>query len=194
MPDKPSRLKARLPSQLISWLGILGGAMTIVSNLEGVLTLSKWARVFVSHWSAWMTSAWSGLLALFGANPPSEFVLAWWTLSLFILATALGARLTGGQSGDIRNLYRFSLTRQNIELFVLIFVLVVMLAIPTMSGESYGVGVLVLTAPPYIVALSLSHVISDTESLVKRLRLVVGVILMTLALNWLSTLVVSGAT
>lgn len=45
-------LQKNVPNQLISWLGILGGALTIVGNLEGVLTLSNWARAVISNWSA----------------------------------------------------------------------------------------------------------------------------------------------
>jgi hypothetical protein len=56
-------LKDRLPSQAISWLGILGGALTIVGNLDGAITQSNWARVLVTHWLAWMTSFWSRILA-----------------------------------------------------------------------------------------------------------------------------------
>ena len=190
MPDKLSRLKDKLPSQLISWLGILGGAMTILSNLEGVLTLSKWARLLVSNWSDWMTSAWSWFVALMGVDAPSDFVFAWWTLSLFLLAAAFGARLTGGKAGGIRHVFRLSLTRLDVELFVLVFVLLVMLAFPSRSEEPDTLEYLVLAAPPYIASLGLSLVISDAEHLVKRLRLVVGIILTALALNWVSTVFV----
>ncbi|MDX1562835.1 MAG: hypothetical protein R3305_07895 [Gammaproteobacteria bacterium] len=194
MLDKKPRLKDKLPSQVISWLGILGGAITIVSNLESVLTLSQWARLVVSNWSAWVAMAWSSLLALFGASTPSDQVLAWWTLSIFLLATAVGARLTSGVAGNIRNVVRIKWTRHDVELFVLIAVLLGMLLVPTFSTSGpTTLEYLLLAAPPYAVAVALSLAITDIEPLVKRMRLVVGVIVMTLALNWISTLVSSWA-
>ena len=72
--DLKKQMKKKLPSKVISWLGIFGGALTIVGNLESVLTLSGWARLLVSNWSVWMTAFWTGLLSLFGAGAPSQAV------------------------------------------------------------------------------------------------------------------------
>jgi len=189
MNEKNKRLKDRLPSQLISWLGILGGALTIVSNLEGVLTLSNWAHVVISGWSGWMERVWSALLGPFGVGVPSAFVLAWWTVSLFLLAIAVGARLSGGRSGSVHKLLQFSLSRVDVELLVLVLILVGVLVIPTNPNRTGALMVVLLTGLPYAIAVTLSQIISDTQDFVKRLRLVVGVVLLALALNWVSMLV-----
>jgi hypothetical protein len=188
MAKKRTRLKDKLPSQAISWLGILGGALTIVSNLEGVITLSNWARILVSSWTDWMTAAWSWLLAAFGIDAPSAFVIAWWTVSLFIVAISIGARLTGGRAGDFRSLFKFSIKYEYIELWALVLVLVALLVIPTYSDRSDELWTTIFVAVPYAVAVTLAQIISDTAHFVKRLRLTVGVVFMALALNWISTL------
>ena len=194
MPDRKFRLKDKLPSQLISWLGILGGVMTVVSNLETVLTLSNWAHTLVSNWSGWMRSAWSAVLALIGVSAPSDLVLAWWTLSLFILATAFGARLAGGKAGDRRVLTRLvSFRREDFELLILLFVLAGLLILPRGGQEANKLAFVLLTAPAYMAALLLSYVICDTRELVARMRLVLGAVVMILALNWISALFLPAA-
>src|SRR5262245_45935900 len=35
--------------ELLTWVGIVGGALTLFTNLSGVLKLADWARVLVDH-------------------------------------------------------------------------------------------------------------------------------------------------
>lgn len=160
--------------------------MTIVSNLESVLSLSNWARIVISNWSAWVHTAWSGLLGLFGISVPGDFVLAWWTLSVFLLAAALGARVAGGKAGSIHQIFRTSWTRTDIELLALTFALLGLLAFPAISDAAGNPLAVALIVPPYIVAITLCALITDSKSLVRRLRLVVGAILTALTLNWVA--------
>src|SRR5262245_15726385 len=36
--------------ELLTWVGIVGGAITLFTTLSGVLKLADWARVLVQHW------------------------------------------------------------------------------------------------------------------------------------------------
>src|SRR5262245_24667892 len=39
--------------ELLTWVGIVGGALTLFTNLGAVLKLADWARVLVQHWKEW---------------------------------------------------------------------------------------------------------------------------------------------
>ena len=36
--------------QILTWIGIVGSAITLFANLSGVLNLADWARELVAHW------------------------------------------------------------------------------------------------------------------------------------------------
>jgi hypothetical protein len=50
---------ATLRYQALTWFGIIGGAVTLFSNLNGVLNLADWARWLTSHWHELTTGFWT---------------------------------------------------------------------------------------------------------------------------------------
>jgi hypothetical protein len=48
--------------QLLSWFGILGGAISILSHMEGVITLGKMAGYIIASWSSLLIFVWGKLL------------------------------------------------------------------------------------------------------------------------------------
>lgn len=44
--------------ELLTWVGIVGGALTLFTNLGAVLKLADWARVLVEHWKEWTHAFW----------------------------------------------------------------------------------------------------------------------------------------
>src|SRR5262245_19976576 len=44
--------------ELLTWLGIVGGALTLFTNLRSVLNLADWANVLVQHWREWTHAFW----------------------------------------------------------------------------------------------------------------------------------------
>src|SRR5215467_5381587 len=44
--------------ELLTWVGIIGGALTLFANLGAVLKLADWARVLVQHWTEWTHDFW----------------------------------------------------------------------------------------------------------------------------------------
>jgi hypothetical protein len=60
---------------IFSWTGILGGALTVFSNLDSLIKLSGWARWITSHWQEWMTVLWGGYLGLSNMTVDTDLVL-----------------------------------------------------------------------------------------------------------------------
>ena len=44
--------------EVLTWIGIVGGALTLFTNLGAVLKLADWARVLVQHWKEWTHAFW----------------------------------------------------------------------------------------------------------------------------------------
>jgi len=44
--------------ELLTWVGIVGGALTLFTNLSAVFKLADWARVLVQHWKGWTHAFW----------------------------------------------------------------------------------------------------------------------------------------
>ena len=44
--------------ELLTWVGIVGGALTLFTNLGAVLKLADWARLLVQHWKEWTHAFW----------------------------------------------------------------------------------------------------------------------------------------
>src|SRR5262249_50794839 len=60
--------------QLLTWVGIVGSAITLFANLNGVLHLADWAKALVSHWHKWAQMLWGWVFSLINIKVPSELV------------------------------------------------------------------------------------------------------------------------
>lgn len=87
-----------LRSQLLVWCGILGGVLTVFSNIGKVLTLSNWAHWIVTRWQDWTHAFWSWLFSLFdisvptNVSPPLSFLVFLLMLSIGIWLRTLTSR------------------------------------------------------------------------------------------------------
>src|SRR5262245_48057841 len=77
--------------ELLTWFGIVGGALTLFTNLSAVLKLADWARVLVEHWKEWTHAFWVWAFGWLGIQLPPE-----WTPVLSFLL--FGSLLTIGQA------------------------------------------------------------------------------------------------
>jgi hypothetical protein len=77
--------------ELLTWVGIVGGALTLFTNLGAVLKLADWARVLVEHWKEWTHAFWVWAFGWLGIHLPSE-----WTPVLSFLL--FGSFLAIGQA------------------------------------------------------------------------------------------------
>jgi hypothetical protein len=80
--------------EVLTWFGIVGGALTLFTTLSGVLKLADWARWVVQHWKEWTHAFWAWAFWAFewlGIDLPSQ----WTPVLSFLLFTSL---LTIGQA------------------------------------------------------------------------------------------------
>jgi len=77
--------------ELLTWVGIVGGALTLFGNLDAVLKLADWARVLVQHWKDWTHAFWVWVFGWLGIHLPPY----WTPVVSFLLFAAL---LTIGQA------------------------------------------------------------------------------------------------
>jgi TIR domain len=77
--------------EVLTWVGIVGGALTLFGNLGSVLKLADWARVFVQHWKAWTHAFWVWAFGWLGIHLSP----GWAPVLSFLL---FGSLLTIGQA------------------------------------------------------------------------------------------------
>jgi hypothetical protein len=76
--------------ELLTWFGIVGGALTLFTAISFALTLAPWARVVVDHWNEWTHEFWVWAFGWLGIHLP----LGWPPVLSFLL---FGSLLTIGQ-------------------------------------------------------------------------------------------------
>lgn len=91
-------LLAAAKIDLFSWFGILGGALTLFSNLQGFLDFTAWAEWLTEIWALYVVSVWDVVFERFDLKLETQ-ALMMMTMAIFVSCLALGARLSGpGQS------------------------------------------------------------------------------------------------
>src|SRR5262249_49789309 len=74
--------------ELLTWVGIVGGALTLFTNLSSVLKLADWARLLVQGWKEWTHAFWAWVFGWLGIHVPPEwtpilsFLLFWSALTI----------------------------------------------------------------------------------------------------------------
>jgi hypothetical protein len=85
--------------QILTWIGIVGSAITLFANLKGVLDLADWARELVAHWHDWTQMFWGWLFSWTGIKVPREFVpLISFIASVAILVTGVNLSLRAAET------------------------------------------------------------------------------------------------
>jgi hypothetical protein len=72
--------------EVLTWFGIVGGALTMFTNLSAVLQLADWARVLVYQWKAWTHAFWLWVFGWLGIHVPLEWALV---LSFLLFGSSL---------------------------------------------------------------------------------------------------------
>ena len=81
--------------EVLTWVGIIGGALTLFGNLDAVLKLADWAHVLVQHWKEWTHAFWLWAFGWLGIHLAPE----WTPVLSFLLFWSL---LTIGQSSRLK--------------------------------------------------------------------------------------------
>jgi hypothetical protein len=90
-PSAVALLTKGFKYEVLTWFGIVGGALTLFGNLDAVLKLADWARVLVEHWKEWTHEFWVWAFGWLGIHLPPE-----WTPVLSFLL--FGSLLAIGQA------------------------------------------------------------------------------------------------
>ena len=88
----PSALLMSIKSlryQVLTWVGVVGGAITLFTNLDSVLRMADWARWLVTHWHDWMHASWEWVFAWIGIRIDPEISLLLSFLA-FMLSLSIG--------------------------------------------------------------------------------------------------------
>ena len=96
---------------VLSWFGIVGGALTILGNLQTAFNLSDWIKWLARHWQEWMMTLWGGYVGLSNVttNPGMILVDAPFIFSLALIA--LSSRFSQSSDPEVptrRKLYSLS--------------------------------------------------------------------------------------
>lgn len=86
-----------------TWLGILGGALTLLSNLQGILDLAEWADWIISKWQKLIMPAVSSLIK-FVAIRVSNDAASMIVMAIFVSFIAIGARTENEFKGKNREI------------------------------------------------------------------------------------------
>jgi len=81
--------------QLLTWAGVVGGAITLFSNLRGFVDLTDFASWIVTHWHEWTQQFWDFVLGWLGIKLP-PFVTPIFSFAWFVLLLILGATFRSG--------------------------------------------------------------------------------------------------
>lgn len=93
---KGRRVGKLIRFEVLTLIGVFGSAFTIFSNIDGLIRLSKWARVIVESWHEWTRQLWHALGQIFKFDIPAS-VADFLTFVLFIISTTVSARLVAGE-------------------------------------------------------------------------------------------------
>src|SRR5262245_45646285 len=78
--------------QILTWIGAIGTAMTVFSNLNGVLTMAGWANDLVNRWHELMHALWLWVFAWVDISVPKEME-AQWSFLMFCYMMVIGLNL-----------------------------------------------------------------------------------------------------
>jgi hypothetical protein len=88
VPSATALLAKGFKYEVLTWFGIVGGALTLFTNLSAVLKLAEWARVLVQHWKEWTHAFWVWVFGWLGIHlkpewtPVLSFLLFWSLLTI----------------------------------------------------------------------------------------------------------------
>jgi hypothetical protein len=92
-----------LKYQFLTWIGIVGTAITLFTNIGGVIDLADWARDFVRHWHDWTAAIWISAFSWTGIHIP-RWLTAVLSFVLFVSLLVIGInfhRMRQGISSSI---------------------------------------------------------------------------------------------
>jgi hypothetical protein len=77
--------------EVLTWIGIVGGALTLFTNLSAVLKLADWARLLVQSWKEWTHAFWLWAFGWLGIHLAPELtpILSFLLFGSFLLKSTI---------------------------------------------------------------------------------------------------------
>jgi len=88
---KPNRIRG-IRYEVLSWIGVAGGTITLFSNLGSVLNLAYWANWLIARWKGAINAAWDHMLSWLGVNLGIATRVDL-TLCVFLVMSAMSSKL-----------------------------------------------------------------------------------------------------
>jgi hypothetical protein len=107
-PSAAALLAKGFKYEVLTWFGIVGGALTLFTNLGAVLKLADWARVLVQHWKEWTHTFWLWAFGWLGIHLPPE----WTPVLSFVL---FGSLVAIGQVVKFKSMIKHQATKDKYE-------------------------------------------------------------------------------
>jgi len=92
--------------QVLTWAGIVGGSITLFTNLRGLIGLADWTRWIVEHWHEWSQTFWTTFFGWLGIHIPPIAVPSL-SFALFLSLLVTGTVLRSGVHISSRNFIDF---------------------------------------------------------------------------------------
>lgn len=87
-----TKIEINFRANLLTYAGIIGGALTILSNSDGLVRLTHFAKVIASKWEEWTSNIWDYLFS-FLKLPFYNDVFLDFTLAAMLLFAGVGGQL-----------------------------------------------------------------------------------------------------
>jgi TIR domain len=88
--------------QILTWIGIVGAALTLFTNVSAVLTLAEWAKILVSYWHGALAAFWLWLGPWIGLHIPKEYTPAL-SFTVFASMMVIGINFSSKTTAKSRN-------------------------------------------------------------------------------------------
>src|SRR5262249_44249025 len=107
-PSASTLLTKGFRYELLTWVGIVGGALTMFTNLGAVLKLADWALLLVQHWKEWTHAFWVWTFGWLGIHLPP----AWPPMLSFLL---FGLLLTVGLAVKFKSTIKYQVNKDKYQ-------------------------------------------------------------------------------
>jgi hypothetical protein len=110
---------------ILVWLGILGGITTLLSHIQNLIELAKWADFIVQAWKNVLLPAFEGIFGLINITP-NQTSISMILMAIFISAIAIGTRVGEQITGRVsinNNDIKISLINFNVLIAIILYIL-----------------------------------------------------------------------
>jgi hypothetical protein len=173
---KPDNSLAReIRGQTLVWFGILGGALTIISQWPKFITLTDWLRYAAEHWSALLQQFWGYVSSLLGISIAKETALGLSALAFLVSLTAGSVIVDGRINANIRRVYWV------IPMATVTFIVVMVMAF--INQTNFEINVTFNKIISSIFTAIISYLVSDGN---RKQRLIIAILFTTVSLLFFS--------